>query len=444
MALRTWFLPLFLGLCIVLGGASAAGYLANLTLQVIAIAIAMWVVSVPTHGSVSPDERNFRYFLFTAVALFAIQFVPLPSAIWDLMGQRAAVVSTANEIGVTPNIKLVSLTPHQTLHSAVWLLPALTLALFMLRQRHYRRDLIPWAILAITVVSIVISALQVTGSPDGPLYFYDFTNPGSTVGFFANSNHQTTLLLIALPFLAAALSPFLHKNSLFKIGMCFGGLGILVLLLMGIFINRSLAGHILALPVLAASVLILVPNVLFRRLSAVLLGLTVVAGASMALLADDGAQMLSQSSSLSPKGREVIFANTWRAALDFMPFGSGIGSFQSVYPLYENQSDAEPAFINHAHNDYLELFLETGLLGALVFSLFLLWWIRQATRIWGAVSLDPLAGAAVIATAVVLVHSLVDYPLRTVAISSLFILSCVLMSSWVPAKQFNKTDGSGA
>lgn len=424
-----------------LGGASAAGYVANLTLQVIAIAVLVWVLSVPTHGSVSSDERNFGYLLFAVGVLFVIQFVPLPSGIWELMGQRAAIVSTANEIGVTPTIKLVSLTPHQTLHSAVWLLPASALVFFMLRQRHYRRDLIAWTILAITLVSVVISALQITGSPDGPLYFYDFTNRGSTVGFFANSNHQTTLLLISLPFLAAALSPFLQKNSLHRVGMCIGGVGILVLLLMGIFINRSLAGYILALPVLAASVLILVPAVSFRRLSAVLLGFAVVAGASLALVTDDGAQMLSQSSSLSPKGREVIFANTWRAALDYMPIGSGIGSFQSVYPLYENQADAEPTFINHAHNDYLELFLETGLLGALVVTLFLIWWIRHATRIWGAVSLDPLAGAAVIATAVVLVHSLVDYPLRTAAISSLFVLGCALMSSWVPGKQPDNTDG---
>jgi O-antigen ligase len=442
MALKTWFLPTFLCLCVLLGGASAAGYTANLALQLIAIGILVWAFSAPTYDQVSPGERGLLFLLAAAGAILAIQFVPLPSVIWDMLGQRAEIASMASQIGAAPTIKMVSLIPHQTLSSAVWLLPALAVALFMLRLRHYRRKLIPWTILAVTVLSIIMGALQVTGGSDGPWYLYDVTNPGSPVGFFANSNHQTTLLLISLPFLAAAVSQLLRKNSLPRAGVWIGGSVGLLLLLIGIVMNGSLAGYFLALPVLAASILILVPAASFRRLSVAFLGVMSLTGIVLNLATDEGGQLLTQSSNLSPEGREAIFANTWRAAQDFMPLGSGIGSFQDIYPLYENPAEATLTFINNAHNDYLQLFLETGLLGALLVALFLLWWIRQATRIWSAVSLDPVAGAAVVATAAVLVHSLVDYPLRTAAISSLFMLCCVLMASRPLGKQLSSPPAS--
>lgn len=85
-------------------------------------------------------------------------------------------------------------------------------------------------------------------------------------------------------------------------------------------------------------------------------------------------------------------------------------------------------FVNHAHNDPLEWLLQTGLPGALLMLAFLLWWLRRCSAIWRADHRDLQALAGTIASAVILAHSPVDYPLRDAAIQAVFAFSLVLMA----------------
>jgi O-antigen ligase len=85
--------------------------------------------------------------------------------------------------------------------------------------------------------------------------------------------------------------------------------------------------------------------------------------------------------------------------------------------------------VNHAHSDVVEIVLETGVPGLLLILGFLLWWSRRAFSIWMLDERpDPFARAAVIASAAVIAHSFVDYPLRTAAISSVFAVCLALMA----------------
>ena len=95
---------------------------------------------------------------------------------------------------------------------------------------------------------------------------------------------------------------------------------------------------------------------------------------------------------------------------------SGLGSFARVYDLYEDPASVTNTFVVHAHNDYAELALETGVPGNLLMLLFLAWW-AAAWRIWQSAEAGPFARAAAIASAAILAHSLVDFPLRTAAIA---------------------------
>jgi O-antigen ligase len=60
--------------------------------------------------------------------------------------------------------------------------------------------------------------------------------------------------------------------------------------------------------------------------------------------------------------------SVWFASLtafrDFPIFGSGLGTFQHVFPAYK--LDGIEMFYQHAHNDYIEMLLELGIIGALV------------------------------------------------------------------------------
>ena len=62
----------------------------------------------------------------------------------------------------------------------------------------------------------------------------------------------------------------------------------------------------------------------------------------------------------TPELRFDTWPQVLAAASDYLPFGSGVGTFQPVYQSVEPLSMLQSAFWNHAHNDYLELWLETG------------------------------------------------------------------------------------
>jgi O-antigen ligase len=101
--------------------------------------------------------------------------------------------------------------------------------------------------------------------------------------------------------------------------------------------------------------------------------------------------------------------------------------------MYEDPATIGRWYMNHVHGDYLEVVLETGIPGLILIVLTLLWWGWRVQAIWRAEKPDHFARAATIASAAILAHSAVDYPLRTAAISALFALCLALMAEPRPA-----------
>jgi O-antigen ligase len=151
-----------------------------------------------------------------------------------------------------------------------------------------------------------------------------------------------------------------------------------------------------------------------------------------------GSTVLKSSADPSVHSRQYIFQTSAKAAADFMPWGSGLGSFRRIYAVYEDHDRLDPkTYVPHAHNDYIELALETGVPGLVVLLLFLVWWGRAVWIAWKRPGAGDYARAAAIASAAILVHSLVDFPLRTAAISACFALCLALMIQrrQVPAEE---------
>ena len=110
--------------------------------------------------------------------------------------------------------------------------------------------------------------------------------------------------------------------------------------------------------------------------------------------------------------------------------------------MFEPAGAILSTYINHAHNDWIELYLEAGWPALIVLAGFLVWFVKAATTAWLTRSANSaidrgLACAASISILVMLLHSLVDYPLRTTALSSLFALCCALLIAPVPQREFN-------
>ena len=131
---------------------------------------------------------------------------------------------------------------------------------------------------------------------------------------------------------------------------------------------------------------------------------------------------------------------TMRGVKDYFPWGSGLGSFREVYFLYEDPTAVGGTYVVHAHNDYAELLLETGLAGMLILILFLLWWGTAVRRVWDSAETGSFARAASIASAAILAHSLVDFPLRTAAISAAFGMCMALLADRRPPQISDVSD----
>jgi O-antigen ligase len=127
-------------------------------------------------------------------------------------------------------------------------------------------------------------------------------------------------------------------------------------------------------------------------------------------------------------GRWKYARTTSQAAVAYSPIGSGLGTFQQAYQPFETKGSPSRAIVNHAHNDYLELWLEGGWLALLLIGVGVLAWGRRGLQLWRR-SPEPgtsqswsnlLTRAAWLAASLALIHSALDYPLRTTSLSAVF------------------------
>jgi O-antigen ligase len=423
--------PVYLFACLILGG-SAQGIWQNMVLQLAGIAIIGWAAADRGDEPLVAPALQLLLIAILGIAVVAAQLIPLPISLWSQVGGRGAFAAQYPILGLKPSSLPLSLSPYDSLDSLLGLIPPIAMLCAIVRLKAYRPLWLALALLAGTVAGILLGALQVASAQEvqSPWYLYAETNLGTAVGFFANVNHMATLLVISVPFLAAiaaaARSASVQRYSA-VLALCAGG-GLVIIV--GLGLNGSLAGYGLVLPVLAASALIVLSPGSRLRLWAVVLAALLLVGAVAALETTSiGSGRFGQETATSVQSRTAILSTTSKALKDFFPVGSGLGSFKGVYHLYEHPSEVTNTYVIHAHNDYVELALETGAAGLVVLALFLVWWVATVWRVWRTAEAGPFARAASIASAAILVHSAVDFPLRTAAISACFAMCLALLAA---------------
>jgi O-antigen ligase len=136
--------------------------------------------------------------------------------------------------------------------------------------------------------------------------------------------------------------------------------------------------------------------------------------------------------------RWEISANTLEAAASAAALGFGLGTFRQAYDEIGDAAADQPAYINHAHNDYAELWLEGGVpalalvAGALVLLVLALRkHLRVKPHVHDSETHDRgLTIGAGLALVLVALHSAVDYPLRTLSMATYAgLLAAVLLGS---------------
>lgn len=141
------------------------------------------------------------------------------------------------------------------------------------------------------------------------------------------------------------------------------------------------------------------------------------------------------------KVRIAIWANTLAMFQDHPVLGVGTGNFPVLYPLYarrvlEDLEIGRGRSVREAHNDYLQLLAETGVLGFLAFAWILLALARRFIRDLAAArgQTSCLIGlAAAFGLLAFLFHAFFDFPFQRAVPASLFwILAGVLWRTSEP------------
>ena len=443
--LRDAAAPIYLFGCLILGG-SSQGIWANMLLQLVGVGLIAWAALTPVDNRLPRQQRQLLVLIILGLVLVGLQLVPLSPAMWEPLGPRQLLADGYKVLGIAPPWLPLSVAPYDSLTAVFALIPAIALIATSVRLG-CRPQWLVVALITGTVAGILLGALQVS-SPDpltSPWYLYEDTNPGVATGFFANANHMAILLVIAFPFLAASLAAASSRGRNVQRYSAVVALaaGAALVVAVGIALNGSLAGYGLAVPVLVASAAIVVPDrTRSTRWLAPVAGVLLIGTVGwLATTPLNNSSVLRANAATSVQSRQEIAAISAKAARDFMPLGSGAGTFRRVYALYEDHDRLDPTtYVNHAHNDYLEIALETGVPGLVLLTLFLLWWARAAWRAWRPGQVDPFARAGAVASAAILLHSLVDFPLRTAAIGACFALCLALLVRQRPAPAAEKSD----
>jgi O-antigen ligase len=118
--------------------------------------------------------------------------------------------------------------------------------------------------------------------------------------------------------------------------------------------------------------------------------------------------------------------------------GWGLGAFPVVYP--EFRSFYTTLFVNQAHNDYLQLLVETGLAGFSIAVWFLVLVFRKAAgklEDWTETASGALTAAALLGCVGILVHSFLDFNLQIPANAALFYVLCAIAAA-APLEQSHR------
>lgn len=420
-------LPAYLLLCLILGGSSQAIW-GNAILQLLALGILAWAALTREPAPMALDGRRLLLIVAAVMVLVLAQLIPLPPAVWVHLPGREFIAGGFALLGMPLPWLPISESPHDTMASALTLLPPLALIVGMLRLPHWRTSWLFGAVIVATGISIVLGVLQVSAG-NGDWYFYQRTNLGIAVGAFANGNHFATLLLTAIPLLAALAIP-LRRQATGRRGRPIDvalAVAAVSVFLVGLLINGSMAMFVIGPAVVAATALFAMRLPPRRQRQGLMLTIALLAAAGTVVVVA-GRSLPSWGTTASVETRQEYWTVSMRALQDHWLTGSGFGSFAQTYRRFEDPQIADRWFANHAHNDYLELAFEGGVPAALLLVVFLLWWAGRARNSWSTDSATIEQKAAAIASAAILLHSLFDYPLRTAGLAAVFSVCLALLA----------------
>jgi O-antigen ligase len=378
-----------------------------------------------------PQDRVLGTILIALPSYVALQLLPLPLAWLRLISPARAALETATfPIGLGNSRAPLSVSPALTMAHLLRLL-CFICVFFLIRE--LTRRFAEWpAMMALPLVVI--------GSAEAALGLAQyFGGAAKATGTYVNSNHYSCFLQMVLPFPLVLTAIALRRGtrrtgSLKRTVLACALSGCAALIFLGALYSMSRMG----LAAIGASLLVLVFLIPMARFSlrksparAIYISAAVAAvaiilllfvstpGALLERIANRGGQ-----EPLTVDARVQIWRETLPMAADYRIFGSGLGTYASVFQKY--RASAPEYLVDFAHNDYLQLLAELGVIGfaiAVASALTILVQIVRAMRGGPTTAHRLVAAACAAALVALMLDCSVDF--------DFYIPANAMLASWV-------------
>ncbi|NIJ36399.1 hypothetical protein FHR22_001048 [Sphingopyxis panaciterrae] len=453
-ALNAWAPILFLVFVFLAGGASRSDVSSLPVLRGGAILFGCWAIA----GMTRDDWRRVRIPLALLLALtgwMALQLVPLPPALWHGLPGRELIVAIDNGLGQADLWRPVSMTPSATWNSLLAMSVPLAAVLLATRLQEDGATKVMQALVALAVVSASLGIVQIVSGNGSAAYLYRITNASSMVGLFANRNHHSLFQACAIVLAAALLrDEFMRRQRRASLQLGYAAAAILSLAMTALIGSR--AGMVAGGIAFAFGYAMLVPawrarpphhtragrassppqqkfgaRQWFDYAPAVLVGCILVA----VLLLTNRSTGLSRiaENRVAEDLRLLAWPGVQQIIESYWTVGAGFGAFPNIYQIVEADSLLQPAYFNHAHNDWVEVLITGGAPFALIVLAGLIWLFRSVWQLGfrrlikghrGDLRLPILLVVALFGGV-----SLVDYPLRVPSLQVMAVFLVILLAS---------------
>ena len=381
--------------------------------------------------------------LLLSLAFPLLQIVPLPPAIWQAIPGRALIVQALELAGQSSDSwRPFSVDSMRTLASfCAMIVPASVLILgFSLSFRH--RVWLAWTAIIVALAIALLGFVQLSSA--NTIAITQWITPDDDVlyGTFSNRNSGGLLFVIA-----AILTLALPYRSNFKHILAIGA--VVLLLPLAAILTQSRTSMALLVVFLAFVGLRIVTALLSRKSSPdqpaqnglapkkglanwqlcgiALLGLALPVLLAISLFSGGRAADSFERYSVIQNDRWERWDDSSYVIDRYWPAGVGMGNFDEVFQIDESLEYLSPPRAGRAHNDYLEVVIESGIVGPLLILAWLIWSVWALTRPGSPEGRWlRLGGFAVICCFAM--QSIFDYPLRSQALITIAALAMLFMS----------------
>ena len=395
-------------------------------LELVAIAILAWLAWHRPRAVREPLPATLRWGAALLIVVPLLQLIPLPMAWWAMLPGHAPFAQVLDAANAASAWRPITLHPDATQYSWLVLLPCVAIFLAVRELDRAKSRRLAVVFVAVAAVEAVLGILQAGAAPSSPINLGNPWAGAGASGTYINKNHFAALMAMALPMLLALwaieMLPVVSnrgevlrehpRNADMKFALRALFSVVAIALLLALLLSRSRAGIAAGMLVFALAILALVWRVATVQVKVALAALAVGA---FALAASVGLtpvleRFAPDAFSMEYRSRLELAGATLKAALDFLPFGSGLGTFADVFRRY--QGGRITGFADHAHNDYAELVLELGVAGIAIIALFAIayvWRWRGVMRYRGSRRLRFTQVAAGLGMLAMILHGAFDF-----------------------------------